>query len=406
MGKTVFLCLCVFVVGCSSVQRHKWELVGSAEEFLIDSGFDFTPDSVTCSFQGGNIEDVVEMLPEGVSVVWDESLLSIPIFAELRKVTYAEFFAVVSRSLNCDVYKIGSVWVFGKPVKQTEGAETAVKGVVGGSEYCFFFKLSGLEHEKVVSYLGGKVTYMGGSTFMFKGSVKDAVEVHKVSEVLKRSLPSEYVFDLHFVSDDLLQDFSVLGGDTTGTLNLSYMIAKNSPSVVDWSLVLANAYDVTLTRSASNGIRSISGVFREDRPFSMTIGDSIPFVKKNILENGTIVDSAIEYQDIGIGLTIGCQGQTKGVVNVRLNVQDASSYVSNYPVKHGSTIETSFTVSSSEVHYVGSFYSDVSQSRILGFKRNSSRFYVLCRVVRVSPNQRVFLKKTEKSQKKILKRLE
>lgn len=406
MGKIALVLIVIMCLGCSSINRHKWEIQGKAEEYILDSGFDFTPNLVTCSFQGGSIEDVVDLLPEGVSVVWDESLLSIPIFAELRKVTYSEFFAVVARSLNCDVYKIGSVWIFGKPVKQSEGAETAVKGNIGGSEYCFFFKLSGLENQKVVSKIGSGVVYLGGSSYMFKGSVKDAVEVHKMTEVLKRSLPSEYVFDLHFVSDDLLQDFSVLGGDTTGTINLSYMIAKNSPSVVDWSLVLANAYDVTLTRSASNGVRSISGVFREDKPFVMSIGDSIPFVKKNILENGTIVDSAIEYQDIGIGLTISCEGQAKGVVNVKLNVQDASSYVSNYPVKHGSTIETSFTVSTSEVHYVGSFYSDVSQSRILGFKRNSSRFYVLCRVVRISPNQAVFLKKTEKNQKKLLEGLE
>lgn len=401
MGKNVLLVLCLFFYcGCSNLRKVDWEIRGKAEDYVIQRGFDFEPDCVTCSFAGGTIEDVVEQLPEGVSVVYDEQLLNIPIFAELRKVTYAEFFAVVSRALGCDVYKIGDVWIFGRPIQnEDENTRSRVSSYSSGN-YTFSFKLSGLEHEKVISALGSSVVYVGGSVYMFKGSVIEAVECSRKVELVRKSVPSTYVFDVHFVSDDLLSDFSVLGGDTTGSISLSYMVARNSPSVIDWSLVLSNAYDVTMTRSSSSGIRTISGVFREDKPYVVTIGDEVPYIKKNILENGTIVDSDVQYQNVGIRLQMSCEGDSIGVVNMDLSVQDATNYVNGYPVKHGNTIKTSFLVSDDKVHYVGSFYSDVRNNRILGLKRNSSRFYVLCRVVRVSVGQSVFMSDSKKNEKK------
>lgn len=404
MRKYGILILCAFfLLSCrnqnfNQIRENKLKLVGDPKVVRrLGSGIG----SITCSMDGGTMDDVLKLLPPDVSVCMSEELRFSRICLDVVDLDIESFLFAVSQSLNCQISRYGTLFVFSK---SPDGG----KGVVSSSQqlgsYVFYFRLPYYNKEEVVRTLGASVVFVSGDSYVFRGTIGEVVKIRELIDNMLVSLPCEYAFELFFVSREKLLNVSLVA-DLKANLNNVIRRGAGGLSVNEWSAVVQAVSSFTLSRSDSTNCRHICGVFREGSDYVSNIGDMIPYVKRVVQENGSSYDSDVQYIEIGTRIKMACAGEKVGIVNLDLEVNETTGYVQNYPQKRGSTIKTSFYVGGDERRFVGSFYVDGKSRSLLGVDSRESEWLVFCRVLRVSVGQRAdfCVSLREKSEKKLEK---
>lgn len=394
MRLALLLACAVAMVSCVDMRRGDM-LRLEGRETRLDV---FREGMITASYDGGTMDDVVELLPDGVSVCMSESLRFRRMSLDVDGVDVDTFLLAVTKSLGCSLEVYGRLYCF---IDGKQSGDSGVVPSVGGAKdgtqnagACMMYAtVPWYKSEEVVSACGGcgcSAQYINGDNYIVRGDLGGLVKARQMLDAMLSSLPCEYAFELVMVTRDYLLDVD-LGLSVGGSMQLDWSRVSGGLADWQWRLIGALVSDAKLERSSSDNVRHVSGVFRENSRYVTTVGDEIPYVKRSVLESGSAVDSGVEYIQIGFSLDIGCKGGAAGICDMRLDVQDVGGYVRDYPVKHGSTLQTEFVIGGDDRRFVGSFISDGWNKSLLGRKRQKAEWLVFVRVLRVSVGQKVQL---------------
>lgn len=379
----------ILCVGCSA-EKLVFD-IQRKEPLEIRRSASYNP-RITVLVDNCKIEDLRELIPENISYCWDDSLNEKTINIDVENVTLDEFFVAVSKSAGVHISKIGDVWFFGGAVNDKE-SRGAMRQEVG---YNFVFDLSGFSVEEVKEMfagVGGQIRNVKSSSFIFSGSIDQIVQAKKLYDDVKSLKPSEYHFDLYIVSSELLQKYGVIGQideDLMMTLKMGRGLSD-----YQWSLIFSAVQNCSLKRNSTNTYRYVSGVFREGKEFMYTLGDKIPVVKKTVLENGTVTESGVEYLSIGLNLNISCLGSQIGLFDLKLTMNEASSYIEGYPVQHGSSFDTTLYIRDDRFRFIGHVEYSTQSTDLFGMVNNVSTWYLFLRCRRMGEGEFFFVNEDE-----------
>lgn len=387
LAAAIFLCLC----GCVENQTMNNSLGLSGDKIRLDNTR--YGDKISCSMDGGTMDDVLMLLPPDASICISENLRFSRISLDVQGVDLDTFLFAVSKSIQCRISRYGRLYVFEKT--ETERTKSGVSDEVSDKGYVSLFHVPFFKSSEVISAIGQGCKYINGDSYVYRGSLAESIRVREIVDALMLNLPCEYAFEIWFVSSEKIDEFSV-SGDLS--IDLSSVVRRGAGSVSsnEWSIVLSAVSAIKAKRDSSRNLRHLCGVFREGSDYVANIGDSIPYIKRAVQENGSIVDTDIQYVEVGTKIQIGCSGSAVGVVSLQLDLEEISGYVSSYPQKRGSTVRTDFVVSSDDRRFVGSFFVDTKTGGLLGMRDKKTEWYVFCRVLRVSPGQVINFEKKEK----------
>lgn len=339
------------------------------------------------------MDDVLMLLPSNVSICMSENLRFEKISLDVQNVDLETFLIAVSKSIQCRISRYSSLYVFEKfdgDKKNMSDVESMDKG------YVLFFKVPYFKSGEVISAVGQGCKYINGDSYVFRGSLSESIRVREIVDSLLLNLPCEYAFEIWFVSSEKIDEFSV-SADLAFDLSSVVKRGSGSISAKDWSIVLSVVSAIKAKKDSSSNVRHLCGVFREGSDYVSSIGDSVPYIKRVVQENGSVVDTDVQYVDVGTRLQIGCLGAAAGIVRLQLDFDEVSGYVSSFPQKRGSTLRTEFVVSSDDKRFVGSFYVDMKTCGFMGVRIKRTEWYVFCRVLRVSPGQMVIFERNGKN---------
>lgn len=397
MFKWVVLSCVVFFFGCVPLHDDSkvLSLVGSPLMLKVEKERGFL---VTASFDGAFFDDVVKMLPENVSVCVDESVRFARFSLDVVDVDIDTFLYAACRSASCSLERYGDLYVFSSGKKADLSRGGGVIGEEGGGmggassgDYVIYLRFPYYKREEVVSSMsscGCSAYYINGDRYVVKGSIGAIVRARETQKELLSTLPCEYAFDLWVVSKDYLLSADV-GLSIGGTGGYSLQKMAGEVASYEWNYLVNVLSSANLERTNSDYIRHISGVFREKSSYKVTVGDSVPYVKRAITDSGSAVDTGVDYTDIGFSLDIGLEGAGVGICRLNLSFNDIGGYVQGYPIKHGSTLVDEFCISGDNKRFVGSFLVDGFTRSLIGYTRKRSEWLVYVRCLRVSAGQSV-----------------
>ena len=386
----------LFVVGCVPGHSDKSlvKLLGSPFHLKIENSAGYL---ITASFDGATFEDVVLQLPENISVCVDEEVRFSRFSIDVVDVDIDTYLFSVCRSAGCKLERYGDLYVFSGKGKDSSSGKS---GIIGGdiqtssganNSYIVYMRFPYYKVEEVLKSVGGcgcSAQFVSGDRYIIKGDVGSIVRIREFQRQMMLSLPCEYAFDLWICSKDYLLSADVglsLGG--SGGYNISKMAGEMVS--YDWSYVINVLSSANLERTNGDYVRHISGVFRESSGYKVTVGDSVPYVKRAMTDSGASVDTGVEYTDIGFSLDLSLQGEQMGICKLNMSFNDIGGYVQGYPIKHGSTLTDEFCISGDNKRFVGSFLVDGYTRSLIGYTRKRSEWLVFIRVLRVSAGQTI-----------------
>lgn len=390
MYKWVAFIGCIVFVGCSSLNISD-KLVLNGEKKTINR---FEKDrNIFASFDGATIEDVIELLPEDISVCVSESVRFRRFSMEVNNVDVDTFLLAVNRSLGCSLEVYGQLYCFMDKASKKE--DLNLGDDIAPASCVMFVRMPYYKDEEIktaCALVGSQCQYINGDNYIVRGELGSLVKTREMLNSMLDSLPCEYGFEMIMISKDYL-----LSADLGISLGASgvFDMTKTSTSMYDWQwkLISSVVSDASLSRNKGDNVRHVCGVFREKSRYTTSIGDEIPYVKRAILDSGSAVDSSIEYVQVGFSLDIGCKGGAVGICDISLNVQDIGGYIKDYPIKHGSTLKTEFVITGNDKKFVGSFQSESVNSSLIGKKLQKTEWLVFVRVIRSSVGQSIEFKR-------------
>lgn len=388
----------VFLSGCISyVSPQKQGSPPSPVQSVSRQG------SVTASLYSASIRDALDLLPSDLNVVYDKVVADSLVTLDVQGLPYLDYLYALSRSVGASISRHGLVWVMSGPAGSQESKSTSGSvipmgqeviggrrsGASGGSlgmDYTMWVDLDGWRDLDMSSAGFTGLKWVAGDTWVYHGDLQGALDVAESVDVLRRSAHCDYYFEIVFVSSDMQLDFgssNALGLD----LDWRYALGRGVMSSLDWSVVSRVALSSLADVSRSRGCKVVSGVVREGVRYNCRLGDSMPFVKRTVSDQGTVTDTGVEYQTVGFDVDFQVQGARSGIVELRINSDDITGYNQGYAIKHGSKLETTFSVHGSEMRYVGSIWSDSRSRGLLSVSTKLQMWDVFLRVERLSRGQ-------------------
>lgn len=400
------LILVLFFCGCQSVQMA--EKVGNPSApraGVVKLG------SVSCALEEASLRDALRFLPVGMNIVYSTVLRDKPVTLEVEGVSYMEYLYSLSRVVGCRVSRHGSVWVLQDSAdEKIEGSKSMAGGVVPGrndnmaddsadGDYTCWIDLDGWRQEEIANvWRVSGLNWVSGDLWLYRGSLSGALDLLECVDMINANRHVDYYFEIFFVSSDFSFDFGA--SDSIGLdLNWRQSFSKGMSSS-EWAALASVALSSMVNMSRGSGVKCVAGVVRENVPYMCRVGDSIPYVKRTVSDSGTVSDLDVVYETLGLNVQFQVRGARSGIVDLKIDSNDVSGYNNGYPVKHGSNVQTTYSVDSADMRYVGSLWVDTRSHGLLSLSSKIQMWDVFCRVERLSYGQ--YMRKDSKIlQKKV-----
>lgn len=387
------LLLVLFFCGCQSVKMA--EKVGDPMKpraGVVKLG------SVSCALEEASLRDALRFLPVGMNIVYSTALRERPVTLEVDGLSYVEYLYSLSRVLGCRVSRHGSVWVLqDSKDEQVEGSKSMAGGVVPGrndnmaddsadGEYTCWIDLDGWRQEEIASvWRVAGLNWVSGDLWLYRGPLSGALDLLECVDMINANRHADYYFEIFFVSSDFSFDFGAsdsIGLDVNWRQSFSKGMSSN-----EWSALATVALSSMVNMSRGSGVKCVAGVVRENVPYMCRVGDSIPYVKRTVSDSGTVSDLDVVYETLGLNVQFQVRGARSGIVDLKIDSNDVSGYNSGYPIKHGSNVQTTYSVDSADMRYVGSLWVDTRSHGLLSLSSKVQMWDVFCRVERLSYGQ-------------------
>lgn len=405
-----FLCfvLAFICLGCQSVQMA--EKVG---EPLKPRAGVVKLGSVSCALEEASLRDALRFLPVGMNIVYSTALRERPVTLEVDGLSYVEYLYSLSRVVGCRVSRHGSVWVLqDSKDEQSDVVKNVSGGVVPGrndnmvddssdGEYTCWIDLDGWRQEEIANvWRVSGLNWVSGDLWLYRGSLSGALDLLECVDMINANRHVDYYFEIFFISSDFSFDFGA--SDSIGLdLNWRQSFSKGMSSN-EWSALASVALSSMVNMSRGSGVKCVAGVVRENVPYMCRVGDSVPYAKRTVSDSGTVSDLDVVYETLGLNVQFQVRGARSGIVDLKIDSNDVSGYNNGYPVKHGSNVQTTYSVDSADMRYVGSLWVDTRSHGLLSLSSKIQMWDVFCRVERLSYGQymrkdsRILQKKVEK----------
>lgn len=394
MEKNLVVVLSLFLVmGCSSVQMaEKMGEVSKPRAGVVKLG------SVSCALDEATLKDALKFLPSTMNIVYSTSLREKLVTLEVEGVSYMEYLYSLSRVVGCRVSRHGSVWVLQDSKSERLEGEKGITGSVvagrndsmaddsGGDDFTCWIDLDGWRQEEIAAvWRASGLNWVSGDLWLYRGSLSGALDLLECVDMINANRHVDYYFEIFFVSSDFSFDFGAsdsIGLDLNWRQSFSKGMSQN-----EWSALASVALSSMVNMSRGSGVKCVAGVVRENVPYMCRVGDSVPYVKRSVSDAGTVSDLDVVYETLGLNVSFLVKGARSGIVELKIDSNDVSGYNNGYPIKHGSNVQTTYSVNSADMRYVGSLWVDSRSHGLLSLSSKIQMWDVFCRVERLSYGQ-------------------